>query len=154
LLRRPRHPAAFAAAVGGLGLALVLAVAAAHNGPGGWDEVFDYRRSFEAKNEYLPALPALGYGVHWFLDHFAQIAPALPVHAAGHPPGLLLVMTALGITTAPQLAALCIAATAALAPLSYAVARPRLGDERARVAALLVAFSPAAAIIGVSSADA
>jgi methylthioxylose transferase len=154
LLTRPRHPAGFAAAIAVLTLAIVLAVAAAHNGTSGWYEVFDYRRSFEAKNEYLPALPALGYGVRWFLDHFAELAPALPVHAAGHPPGLLLTIHALGITTAPQLAALCIAATGALAPLTYVAGRRLLPEARARTAALLVAFSPAAAIIGVSSADA
>jgi hypothetical protein len=154
LLTRPRHPAVFAAAVAGLALALVLSIAAAHDGPGGWYQVFDYGRSFEAKNEYLPALPALGYGVRWFLDHFAELAPALPVHAAGHPPGLLLVIHALGITTAAGLAALCIAATAALSPLTYLAARGRLSEARARAAALLVAFSPAGAIIGVSSADA
>jgi hypothetical protein len=154
LLRRPRHPAAFAAAVTALGLALVLSIAASHHGPAAWDQVFDYRRSFEAKNEYLPALPALGYGVRWFLDRFAELAPALPVHVAGHPPGLLLAIKALGITTAAQFAALCIAATAMLPALTWAVARVRLPEPRARAAALLVAFSPVAAIIGVSSADA
>jgi methylthioxylose transferase len=154
LLRRPLHPAAFAAVVGALCLALVLSLAASHHGIAGWYEVFDFHRSFEAKNEYLPALPALGYGVRFFLDRFAELVPALPVHAAGHPPGLLLTIRALGITTAPQLAALCIAATAMLAPLTYVVARRRLPEPRARAAALLVAFSPVAAVIGVSSADA
>jgi hypothetical protein len=154
LLRRPRHPAAFAAAAGALTLALVLAIAAAHDGTGGWYEVFDYHRSFEAKNEYLPALPALGYGVRYFLDHFAELAPALPVHVAGHPPGLLLVIHALGIASAQQLAALCIAATGSLAPLTYVAGRRLLPEVRARAAALLVAFSPVTAIIGVSSADA
>ena len=116
--------------------------------------MFDVHRSFEAKNEYLPALPALGYGVRFFLDRFAELVPALPVHSAGHPPGLLLVIKALGITTAPRLAALCIAAAASLAPLTYLAARRRLPEQRARAAALLVAFSPVAAVIGVSSADA
>ncbi|HEX3318514.1 MAG TPA: hypothetical protein VHR88_10870 [Solirubrobacteraceae bacterium] len=133
---------------------MVLAIAAAHRGPAGWYEVFDYGRSFEAKNEYLPALPAFGYGTRWFLDHFAEVAPALPVHAAGHPPGLLVTIRALGITTAPRLAALCIAATGSLAPLAYAAGRRVLPETRARATALLVAFSPVAAIIGVSSADA
>jgi methylthioxylose transferase len=154
LLTRPRHPVAFAAAIGALMLALVLSIAAAHHGPTAWYEVFDYRRSFEAKNEYLPALPALGYGVHWFIDHFAELVPALPVHVAGHPPGLLVVIHALGITSAPELAAVCIAATASLAPLTYVAARPRLPEARARAAAVLVACSPVAAIIGVTSADA
>jgi methylthioxylose transferase len=154
LLARPHRPAAFAAVAGALMLALVLAIAASHHGVAGWYQVFDYRRSFEAKNEYLPALPALGYGARFFLDHFAELVPSLPVHTAGHPPGLLLTIHALGITTAQELAALCIAATAALAPLTYAAARRVLPEPRARAAALLVAFSPVAAIIGVSSADA
>jgi hypothetical protein len=154
LLAWPRRPAVFAVAAGGLGLALALSIAAARSGTAGWYEVFDYHRSFEAKNEYLPVLPAFGYGTGFFLDHFAELIPSLPVHAAGHPPGLLLVMRALGITTAPQLAALCILATGALAPLTYAVARLRLPEARARAAALLAAFSPAAVLFGVSSADA
>lgn len=154
LLRRPRHPAAFAAAAGALALALALSISAARNGTGGWDAVFDYRRSFEAKNEYLPALPALGYGIRFFLDHFAEIAPALPVHVAGHPPGLIVVVDALGLKTPARLAALCIGATGALAPLAYVVGRTLLSEARARATALLVAFSPAAAITGVTSADA
>jgi hypothetical protein len=154
LLAWPRRPVGFAAAAGGLGLAVTLSIAAARSGTAGWYEVFDYGRSFEAKNEYLPALPAFGYGTRFFLDHFAELVPSLPVHAAGHPPGLLLVMHALGITTARQLAALCILATGALTPLTYAAARLRLPEGRARIAALLTAFSPAAALFGISSADA
>jgi methylthioxylose transferase len=154
LLTRPRRPAAFAAAACGLGLAVGLSIAAARNGTAGWYEVFDYGRSFEAKNEYLPALPAFSYGTRFFLDHFAELVPSLPVHSAGHPPGLLLVMHILGITTARQLAALCILATGALGPLTYAVARNRLPEERARIAALLTAFSPTAVLFGITSADA
>ena len=58
--------------------------------PASWARVFD-PDGFEGPNEYLPALAALRYGPGFFLDRFAELVPALPVHAAGHPPGLLLV---------------------------------------------------------------
>src|SRR3954454_19386269 len=113
LLRLP--PRAFAAATLLLTLVLRLAVNAARIGPGGWVQVFGHGR--EAGNEYLPALPAFRYGPHWFLDNFAELVPALPVHAAGHPPGLLLTMHYAGLTTPARLAAFCIAAGALAAPL-------------------------------------
>ena len=47
--------------------------------------------------EYLPALPALDFGARFFLDTFAEIGTSLPVHAIGHPPGLLLMLHWLGI---------------------------------------------------------
>ena len=89
---------------------------------------------FEGANEYIPALGALQYGPGFFLDRFAELVPALPVHAAGHPPGLLLVMDAFGITTPGRLAALCIVGGALVAPLAYAVARHVLDERRARFA--------------------
>ena len=86
---------------------------------------------FEGPNEYLPALTALRYGPGFFLDRFAELVPALPVHAAGHPPGLLLVMDAFGITTPGRLAALCIAG-GALDRAARLRARPRPGRRAAR----------------------
>ena len=68
------------------------------DGTDGWSAIFS--TSFEAKNEYLPGLPALQYGREVFLDRFAETVPALPVNVAGHPPGLLLTLDALGLTTA------------------------------------------------------
>jgi hypothetical protein len=145
--------AAFAAAVFLLTLALRLALAASSRGPDAWWRVFD-PAGFEGPNEYLPALSALQYGPGFFLDRFAELVPALPVHAAGHPPGLLLVIDAAGITTPGQLAALCIAGGALVAPLAYAVGR-QLGDERrARHAALLTASAPSVLLFGATSADA
>ncbi len=78
----------------------------------------------------------------------------MPVHAAGHPPGLLLVMDAFGITTPGRLAALCIAGGALVAPLAYAVGRQLLDDRRARFAALLTAAAPSVLLFGATSADA
>ena len=116
------RPAVFATTVFLLTLGLRLALAAASRGTDEWWRVFD-PDGFEGANEYLPALAALQYGPGFFLDRFAELVPALPVHAAGHPPGLLLVMDAAGITTAGRLAALCILGGALIAPLAYAVGR-------------------------------
>jgi methylthioxylose transferase len=145
-------PRAFAAAILGGALVLRLAVGAVRSGPDGWDEPFD--ESFEAKNEYLAALPALRHGTTWFLDRFAELVPALPPHPAGHPPGLLLVLHWLGIDTPRGAAALVIAAGVCAVPLTYLLARRLLDEDRARVAGLLAVFAPATTLYGVTSADA
>jgi methylthioxylose transferase len=146
-------PAAFAAAVFLLTLALRLALGASSRGTAEWSRVFD-PASFEGSNEYLPALTALRYGPGFFLDRFAELVPALPVHAAGHPPGLLLAMDAFGVTTPDRLAAVCIAGGALIAPLTYAVGRAVLDERRARCAGLLTAFAPSVLLFGATSADA
>jgi methylthioxylose transferase len=154
-LVRTDRPAAFAAGVLALALGLGLALNLARAGTHGWDAVFDLRPggSFEAANEYLPGLPALSYGTGFYLDRFAELVPALPVNVAGHPPGPLLLLHGLGITTAAGAAALCIGTGALGAPLTYALGRS-LGDERdARVAALLFAVAPLTLLFGVTSFD-
>jgi hypothetical protein len=147
------RPAAFAAAVFLLTLGLRLALGASSRGTAEWSRVFD-PGSFEGPNEYLPALSALRYGPGFFLDRFAELVPALPVHAAGHPPGLLLVMDGFGITTPGRLAALCILGGSLAAPLAYAVGRTVLDERRGRLAALLTAVAPALLLFGATSADA
>jgi hypothetical protein len=147
-------PPAFAVGSYVVALVLRLACAAAREGPGAWTRVFDPGRSFEAKNEYLPALAALRHGVGVFLDRFAEVVPALPVHAAGHPPGLLLTIDALGITSPAGLAALCLLGGAAVTPLTWLLGRGLLSEQRGRIAALLVAASPAMLVFGATSADA
>ncbi|QEC48989.1 hypothetical protein FSW04_16360 [Baekduia soli] len=148
---------AFLAATTALALGAALALNAARSGTHGWWAIFDTRPggSFEAKNEYLPGLPALSYGPRFFLDRFAELVPAMPVNVAGHPPGLLLGVDALGLSTPRRLAALCIAAAAATAPLTWALARGLgAGAARARVAGLLAAASPGLLLFGATSADA
>jgi hypothetical protein len=147
------RPAAFAVAVYALTLALRLALGASSRGADEWARVFD-PDGFEGANEYLPALTALQYGPGFLLDRFAELVPALPVHAAGHPPGLLLVMDAFGITTPGRLAALCIAGGALVAPLAYAVARAVTDERTARITALLTATVPSVLLFGATSADA
>ena len=153
LLSPGLRPAAFAASAFGLTLALRLALGATSGGIAGWSRAFDLEL-FEGPNEYVPALSALRYGPGFFVDRFAELVPALPVHAAGHPPGLLLVMDALAIDTPDRLAAVCIVGGALIAPLAYALGR-MLGDERrARIAGLLCAVAPSVLLFGATSADA
>jgi methylthioxylose transferase len=147
------RPLPFAAALLALTLAARLALGASSTGTGQWSRVFD-PDGFEGPNEYLPALSALRYGAGFFLDRFAELVPALPVHAAGHPPGLLLVMHTLGIGTPAALAALCIGAGALAAPLTYAVGRSLLDERGARIAGLLCALAPSMLLFGATSADA
>jgi methylthioxylose transferase len=145
---------AFAAAALGLTLVLRLALAAGAGGTGRWSAVFDPERSFEAKHEYLAALGALDYGPGFFLDRFAELVPSLPVHAAGHPPGLLLTLHYLGIDSAGGMAALCIGVGALSGPLAYGLGRQVLDERGARIAALLLALAPGALLFGATSADA
>jgi len=154
-LLSPRLPgAAFAVVLLAFTLALRLALSATSRGTMQWSRVFD-PAGFEGPNEYLPALTALTYGRDVFLDRFAELVPALPVHAAGHPPGLLVVMDTFAVTTPQRLAALCIAGGALTAPLAYALGRTLLEDERrARIAGLLTALGPSLLLLGATSADA
>src|SRR4051794_6524387 len=152
-LRSPAlGPGAFALAAAGLALVTLLALAAAGEGPLGWYSV--YGPDAEGANEYLPALPALSLGVHAFLDRFAELAPTLPIHPSTHPPGMVLLLYALGISSAQGMAALTVGATALCAPLTYALGRQVATEGVARIAAILLAFSPAFLIYGAASADA
>lgn len=154
-LRAPSSlsPAAFAALALALGLGLRLALAVARGGVEAWYAVYEVP-SFEGPNEYLPALPALDFGLRFFLDTFAEIGTALPVHAVGHPPGLLSTLHVLGISTPEGMAALTIGAGALSIPLAYLLARELLDEARARTATLLYVFAPSAVIGGATSADA
>ena len=153
-LRAPAvRPWVFAAATLALGLALRPALGSARGGVDGLWAVYEVGNN-EAANEYLPALPALDFGTLFFLNTFAEVGTSLPVHAIGHPPGLLLTLHWLGIDGAPGMAALTIGAGALAIPLTYALARELLDEERARSAALLYVFAPSALLYGATSADA
>lgn len=153
LSRGVGSPLVFVIAVTGTGLLARLTLAASRDGVDGWYGMFGLDP--EAANEYLPALPALDLGLGTFLDRFAELSPSLPIHPSAHPPGTLLLLDGLGIETAEGMAALVVVVGMLAVPLTYLLAR-RLDYEegRARAAALLLAFSPAAMIYGVSSADA
>jgi hypothetical protein len=157
LLDRRLPPAGFAAAVYALAAGVGLAVNLARDGTAGWYRMFALGGEgfHEGPNEYLPGLPTLSYGVRFYLDRFAEMVPSQSVNVAGHPPGPLLVMHALGITTAEGLAALCVVAgAAACAPLAYRLAWTLHDEPAGRVAGLLCALSPLVVLFGVSSFDA
>ena len=147
------RPWVFALSALTLGLALRLALGSARAGVDGLWAVYEVG-NHEAANEYLPALPALDFGALFFLDTFAEVGTSLPVHAIGHPPGLLLMLHWLGIDGAPGMAALTIGAGALAIPLTYLLARELLDEDRARSAALLFVFAPSAILYGATSADA
>ena len=149
--------ATFAVAAFGLALAVALAVNAARSGAVSWYEVFDLGPggSWEAGNEILAGLPAFSYGTHFFLDRFAELVPSQPVHQAGHPPGLPVLIHLVGVDTARELATLCVVALAGIAPATYALGRALdLGEGLARRAALLACASPVLILYGVTSPDA
>jgi hypothetical protein len=108
----------------------------------------------EGKNEYLPSLAAFDHGPRFVLDRFAELVPSLPVHSAGHPPGLLLVMHYLSLDTSPRLTAFILVVGAASAPLTYVLARQLFDERIARIAGLLATFAPALLHFGATSADA
>ena len=149
--RTPRFVVALFAAA----LASALALNASRSGPDEWAAIFRLGAggSFEAINEYLPGLPALSYGVPFLLDRFAELLLTLPINVSAHPPGLIVALHALGLTTAERMAAACIASAAAVAPLTYAIGRSLLEERHARVAGLLAAASPCV-LFGATSADA
>jgi hypothetical protein len=60
----------------------------------------------------------------------------------------------LGIDSPEAATAFVVGAGALAVPLTYALGRRLLDDERARIAGLLAAFAPATALYGVTSADA
>src|SRR5918996_1536435 len=125
-LRAPAvRPWVFAAATLALGLALRPALGSARGGVDGLWAVYEVGNN-EAANEYLPALPALDFGTLFFLNTFAEVGTSLPVHAIGHPPGLLLTLHWLGIDGAPGMAALTIGGSAPAArPCSTSSRRRR-----------------------------
>ena len=155
LLDRRLPPIGFSAASYVLALCVGTAVNLAREGTDGWSRMFTIGVGafHEGPNEYLPGLPTLGYGVHFYLDRFAEMATSQPVNVAGHPPGPLLLMDALGITTAGGLAALCIVAGALCAPLAHRLSWTLDDEPTGRIAGLLCALSPALVLLGVSSYD-
>ena len=152
LLAPQLRPAAFAAASLALALGLRLALNVAREGPAGWYRVFG--DAWEGQFEYLPALPALRLGTLTFLDRFAEFSASLPIHPSAHPPGMVLLLHALGIGSPRANATLVVVAGALTVPLTYVLGRELLGEPRARIAALFCAFAPSALLYGATSADA
>lgn len=152
LLRQ--RPALFAAALYATTLILRVTLNTGRGGTHRLDSALFVGPRGEGKNEYLPSLAAFDYGPRFVLDRFAELVPSLPVHSAGHPPGLLLVMHYLSLDTSPRLTAFILFAGAASAPLTYALARRLFDEDVAKVAGALAAFAPAMLHFGATSADA
>jgi hypothetical protein len=144
----------FAAALFVTTLILRVSLSVARGGTNRLDSSLFVGATGEGKNEYLPSLAAFDYGPRFFLDRFAELVPALPVHSAGHPPGLLVTMHYLGLDTSPKLAAFIIGVGALSAPLTYVLAKRLFEEDVARVAGVLAAFAPAMLHFGATSADA
>lgn len=147
------RPLAFGACLFGLTLATRVALNVARDGPAALSAVFD-PSSGQGRTEYLPGLVYLRDGVASFLDRFDAIVAVAPTHVAGHPPGLLLTLHALGIETAAGAAALTIVAGALATPALYLLGRQLLAEREARIAALLFVFVPTSLLYGATSADA
>jgi hypothetical protein len=147
-------PALLAPALFALTLATRLALNVVRGGPQALASVFAVHANGEGRTEYLPALPFLHGGVGPFLDHFAALVPRLPDQAAGHPPGFVLTLHALGITSAGGAAALAILGGALATPALYLLGRELCDERRARLAALLFVFVPTSLLYGATSADA
>lgn len=155
LVERVRSRVGFSVAIFGLALGLGLALGAARIGTWGWWRVFAVgpHGSVEGRFEYLIALPVLRDGIGYYLHHFAALLPYTTTHVKGNPPGPLVALHLLGISSPAALAALCIGVGALSAPLAYDLGCV-LGDERrGRVAGMLTAFSPAMLLFGVTSVD-
>lgn len=156
LLDERLHPVAVAVALYAIAVGLGLALNVVRDGTDGWTRMFDLGpppASFEAPNEYLAGLPALDYGVWFYLDRFAEHVPSMPVHVAGHPPGPLLLLHVLGIDGAGGLAALIVAAGSLTAPLAYRLGWTLHGERAGRIAGLACACSPLTLLFGVASYD-
>jgi methylthioxylose transferase len=146
--------AVFAAALFVVTLILRVSLNTGRGGTTALDRALFVGPKGEGKNEYLPSLAAFDYGPRFVLDRFAELVPSLPVHSAGHPPGLLLTMHYLGLDTSPKLAAFCVGAGALSAPLTYVLAKRLFDEPIARVAGVLAAFAPSLLHFGATSADA
>jgi len=144
----------FGVALFGLTLFSRLALNLTRLGPHEWYQIYEIVPGPAGRLEYLSALPDLKSGLGPFLDNFAALVPELPVHAAGHPPGLLVVIDWLGITSPEGLAALTIGVGAIATPILYALGRQLFDERTARVAALLFVFVPTSLLYGATSADA
>ncbi len=142
----------FGIALFGLALVTRLALNLARHGPSDWWEVFESYPGHDF--EYLSALPELRNGLGPLLENFDKLVPTLPAHAAGHPPGLLVLIDWIGITSPQGLAALTIGVGALAAPLVYGLGRRLFDETTARAAALLFVFVPTSLLYGATSADA
>jgi hypothetical protein len=153
LYRSGAGPGRFGLALFGLALFTRLALNLARSGPEEWYSAYIVRPVSSGRLEYLGALTELKAGIGPFLDDFVSLVPTLPLHPAGHPPGLVVTLDFFGIETPEAMAALTIVVGAAATPALYALGRRLFDEKTARVASLLFVFVPTALLYGATSAD-
>ncbi|HMG28419.1 MAG TPA: hypothetical protein VKH36_16575 [Acidimicrobiia bacterium] len=107
----------------------------------------------EARTEYLADVARVGSPVT-FLSTFVERIAAYHVHVQGHPPGMVLLLSAMdrvGLGGSGWAAALCIAGGAAAVPAVLVAVRDVAGEEVARRAAPFLVLTPAAIWIATSA---
>jgi hypothetical protein len=154
LLRSDLPPAWIGAALFAFTLLSRVALNVFRGGPEALSSVFAIGPHGEGRHEYLAGLVYLRGGVGNFLDDFDRIVPGAPTHIAGHPPGFVLTLHALGLETPAGAAALAIVVGALATPALYLLARQLFDERTARIAALLFVFVPTSLLYGATSADA
>ncbi|MGH2827563.1 MAG: hypothetical protein ACRDKF_11390 [Actinomycetota bacterium] len=109
----------------------------------------------ENPHDYLSSVQDVGSPAG-FVDRYTSELPSYSVHTQGHPPGMVLVLWAMGkvgLGGARPATALIIAVGASAAAASLVALRAVAGERRARRAAPFLALAPAAVWM-VTSADA
>ncbi len=107
----------------------------------------------EARTEYLADVATVG-SPGAFLSTFVDRIGDYSIHVQGHPPGMLLLLSALdrvGLGGSGWAAALCIAAGAAAVPAVLVAVREVAGEEMARRATPFLVITPAAIWIATSA---
>lgn len=138
--RRMVLTAAAAAVVWAVSLALV-------------DGVHGLTSPLEAHTEYLADVANVG-SPGAFLSTFVDRIGEYTVHVQGHPPGMILLLSALdhiGLGGSGWAAALCIAGGAAAVPAVLVAVREVAGEEMARQATPFLVVTPAAIWIATSA---
>jgi hypothetical protein len=110
-------------------------------------------RPLEARTEYLVDVVSVG-SPGAFLSTFVDRIRDYSIHVQGHPPGMLLVLSALdsiGLGGSGWAAAVCIAGGAAAVPAVLVAARDVAGEQIARRAAPFLVVTPAAIWIATSA---
>jgi hypothetical protein len=110
-------------------------------------------RPLEARTEYLTDVANVGSPGE-FLSTFVDRIGDYSVHVQGHPPGMLLMLSALdhiGLGGSGWAAALCIGGGAAAVPAVLVAVREVAGEEIARRAAPFLVVTPAAIWVATSA---
>ncbi len=115
-------------------------------------------RGVSSTHDYLADVPRVGSFSELLTGYVANIsaesADPWTTHVGGHPPGALLVFTALdrlGLGGVGWAAVLCIAAAASAVPAMLLTARSVAGEEVARGAAPYLVLTPAAVWLATSA---